>query len=55
MRSNYGGETYIVVNNHFQLVQQIRTDYTDDKTGEPIAGEDIHFQYIFLFSTSVLN
>ena len=43
MRSDHGGETHIVADNHFQLAQQIRTDYTDDETGEPIAGEDIHF------------
>jgi hypothetical protein len=36
-------------------MQQIQIDYTDDETGEPIAREDIIFEYIFLFSTSILN
>ena len=55
MRSNYSGETYIVTDNYFQLTQQIRLDYTDNKTREPITRKDITFKYIFLFSISVLN
>ena len=43
MRSNYSGETYIIANNYFQLIQQIHTNYTDNETGEPITREDIHF------------
>ena len=43
IQSNYSRETHIVADNYFQLTQQIRTNYTDNKTGEPITRENIHF------------
>jgi hypothetical protein len=55
LRSDYGSETYIVADYHFQIAQLVRKDYYNKDTGEPIAGEDISFAHAFIFGTSVAN